>query len=510
VFGWPDHACRGCSFVADQVAHVAHLNARDTTLAFASRAPQAEIERLKTRMGWTMPWYTITDSFDTDFGVDEWHGTNAFIRDDDNNVFRTYFVNNRGGEQMGSTWNYLDITAFGRQQEWEDSPEGYPQTPPYKWWNWHDEYDHAPSSQWAKVVEKGSCDRVATRSTEETMKIVRRITHGVLIGGFVAELGALAIADTHTLRPTPKTVTWGYFDANTPPVLRVNSGDTVEIEALVAAAPRQLEAAGVSREKIQQALIDIDREVTERGEIPHILTGPIYVEGAKPGDVLEVRILSVDLTIPYAVTFFMPGRGFLPDEFPYFHARSIPLDMNRKIADFAPGIEVPIRPFFGVIGVAPPPLSGRISSGPPWIHTGNMDNKELIAGSTLYVPVHADGALFSVGDGHAAQGDGEVCVTAMETSLRGTFQLIVRKDLKLDWPRAETPTDYMTMGFHENLTEATRIATEQMLEFLMKDKHLDRSSAYVLASNAMNLRITQLVDGKVGVHALVPKAIFKR
>jgi acetamidase/formamidase len=342
------------------------------------------------------------------------------------------------------------------------------------------------------------------------MKVVRLITHGVLMAGFVAELGSLAIAETHTLVPTPKTVTWGYFDAKTPPVLRVKSGDTVDIEALIAAAPRQLEAAGVPREKIQQSLIDIDREVTERGEIPHILTGPIYVEGAEPGDVLEVRILSVDLTIPYAVTFFMPGRGFLPDEFPYFHARSIPLDMTRKVADFAPGIEVPIRPFFGVIGVAPPPLSGRISSGPPWIHTGNMDNKELIAGSTLYVPVHADGALFSVGDGHAAQGDGEVCVTAMETSLRGTFQLIVRKDMKLDWPRAETPTDYMTMGFHENLTDATRIATEQMLDFLMKDKHLDRSSAYVLASNAMNLRITQLVDGKVGVHALVPKAIFKQ
>jgi predicted dithiol-disulfide oxidoreductase (DUF899 family) len=155
VFGWPDHACRGCSFVADQVAHLAHLNARDTTLAFASRAPQADIERLKSRMGWTMPWYTITDGFDKDFGVDEWHGTNAFIRDDDNNVFRTYFVNNRGDEQMGSTWNYLDITALGRQEEWEDSPDGYPQTPPYKWWNWHDEYDHAPSSQWSSVVDRG-------------------------------------------------------------------------------------------------------------------------------------------------------------------------------------------------------------------------------------------------------------------------------------------------------------------------------------------------------------------
>jgi predicted dithiol-disulfide oxidoreductase (DUF899 family) len=147
VDGWPHHACRGCSMVADQVAHVAHLNARDTTLVFASRAPQADIERVKARMGWQMPWYTITDDFDTDFGVDEWHGTNAFIRDGDR-VFRTYFINNRGDEALGSTWSYLDMTALGRQEEWEDSPEGYPQTPPYAWWNWHDEYEAAQPSQW--------------------------------------------------------------------------------------------------------------------------------------------------------------------------------------------------------------------------------------------------------------------------------------------------------------------------------------------------------------------------
>jgi predicted dithiol-disulfide oxidoreductase (DUF899 family) len=139
VYGWPDHACPGCSLVADQVAHVAHLNARDTTLVFASRGPQPDIERVKARMGWKMPWYTMTDGFDTDFGVDEWHGTNAFIRDGDG-VFRTYFINNRGDEPMGSTWSYLDLTALGRQEDWEDSPEGYPQTPPYKWWKWHDEY----------------------------------------------------------------------------------------------------------------------------------------------------------------------------------------------------------------------------------------------------------------------------------------------------------------------------------------------------------------------------------
>jgi predicted dithiol-disulfide oxidoreductase (DUF899 family) len=139
VAGWPEHGCPGCSFGADQVAHLAHLNARDTTLAYVSRAPQEDIERYKERMGWSVPWYTLTDDFDADFGVSEWHGTNAFSREGDD-IFRTYFVDARGDEAMGSTWAYLDITALGRQEEWEDSPEGYPQTPPYEWWNLHDEY----------------------------------------------------------------------------------------------------------------------------------------------------------------------------------------------------------------------------------------------------------------------------------------------------------------------------------------------------------------------------------
>jgi len=154
VYGWPDHACRGCSLGADQVSHLSHLNARDTTLVYASRAPQPDIERLKARMGWTIPWYTITDNFDVDFDVDQWHGHNAFIREDDK-IFRTYFINNRGDEQMGSLWSYLDITALGRQENWEDSPTGYPQTEPYKWWNWHDEYapDASPDPEWAKVSD---------------------------------------------------------------------------------------------------------------------------------------------------------------------------------------------------------------------------------------------------------------------------------------------------------------------------------------------------------------------
>jgi predicted dithiol-disulfide oxidoreductase (DUF899 family) len=155
VYGWPDHACRGCSMVADHVGNLAHLNARDTALVFVSRAPQAEIERLKTRMGWSMPWYSLTDDFDADFGVDQWHGTNAFIRDGDR-VFRTYFINNRGDEALGNTWSYLDMTALGRQEDWEDSPEGYPQTPPYQWWNWHDDYDtDAQSEGWTDQVARG-------------------------------------------------------------------------------------------------------------------------------------------------------------------------------------------------------------------------------------------------------------------------------------------------------------------------------------------------------------------
>ena len=155
VHGWPEHACVGCSLMADHVSNLAHLNARDTTFVYASPASQDDIERVKARMGWTMPWYTMTDEFDLDFGVDQWHGTNAFIRDGDR-VFRTYFINNRGDEAMGSTWSYLDITALGRQEEWEDSPEGYPKSPPYEWWNWHDEYSDAqPSEEWSAQIERG-------------------------------------------------------------------------------------------------------------------------------------------------------------------------------------------------------------------------------------------------------------------------------------------------------------------------------------------------------------------
>ena len=240
----------------------------------------------------------------------------------------------------------------------------------------------------------------------------------------------------------------------------------------------------------------------------HFLTGPVYVEGAQPDDVLEVRIQKIQPAIPYALNAFSPGRGFLPDDYPYARTKVIPLDEKRMVAKFADGIEIPMHPFFGSMGVAPPAVTGRISSNPPWVHGGNLDNKELVAGTILYLPVHTRGALFQAGDGHAGQGDGEVDVTAMETSLIGTFQFIVRKDMHLRWPRAETPTHYITMGVNANLTEATKSAVHEMIDFLMKEKHLSREDAYMLASVAADLHITQLVDENDGVHMMIPKSIF--
>jgi acetamidase/formamidase len=315
---------------------------------------------------------------------------------------------------------------------------------------------------------------------------------------------------THKLAPTPKTVVWGHYDASTPPVLRIKSGDTVEIQSLIVSSPARLESAGVHSDQVEQSLRDIHKEVTNKGPGAHILTGPIHIDTAEPGDVLEVRIKSVKLAIPYAYNAFYPGRGFLPEDYPYARMRIIPLDEKRMVARFREGIEIPLRPFFGSLGVAPPEASGRISSGPPWVHAGNLDNKELVAGTTLFIPVHVPGALFLAGDGHAAQGNGEVDITALETSLVGTFQLIVRKDLRLKWPRAETPTHFIAMGIHEDLNEAARMAVREMIDFLVSEKHLSRDDAYMLSSVAADLEITQLVDGNKGVHAMIPKAIFKK
>ena len=321
-------------------------------------------------------------------------------------------------------------------------------------------------------------------------------------------LALTASAQTIKLEPSPTTVAWGHYDPSTPPVLRIQSADVVQVHTLITSSPTRLEAAGVPPDQVEQSLRDIYRDVKDKGPGGHILNGPIFVDGAEPGDTLEVRIQRVDLAIPYAYNGFRPGRGYLPEDFPYSRMKIIPLDRARMIAQFAPGIEIPLRPFFGSMGIAPPENVGRIDSAPPWIHGGNLDNKELVAGTTLYLPVHVKGALFQVGDGHAGQGNGEVDITALETSLIGTFQLVVRKDMHLRWPRAETPTHYITMGLHEDLVEATKMAIREMIDYLSTDRHLTRDDAYMLASVAADLSITELVDGNKGVHMMIPKAIF--
>jgi len=309
----------------------------------------------------------------------------------------------------------------------------------------------------------------------------------------------------HHLAATPQTVAFGYYSAVATPVLRVASGDTVDVETLITNRPDRLEAAGVAPSDVQQSLRDIVAQVTDRGPGGHILTGPVYVSGADSGDVLEVRILSIDLAIPYG---YNGCSGFLRGNCDSTKTtRIIPLDRARMVAQFAPGVEIPLHPFFGSMGVAPPRDSGRVSSNPPSIHAGNLDNKELVAGTTLFIPIHTTGALFEVGDGHAAQGDGEVDQTAIETSLRGRLQLTVRKDMHLAWPRAETPTHFIAMGMDKDLTKATQIAVQQAIDFVAAYRGWSKMEAYRLVSVACDVRVTELVDGNVGVHVMIPKAI---
>jgi acetamidase/formamidase len=316
--------------------------------------------------------------------------------------------------------------------------------------------------------------------------------------------------DSYPLKPSPRTATWGYYDAKTPAALRIKSGDSVEMQTLITASRERYESAGLWPDRVEPAWREIYDQVKDHGPGIHILTGPVYVEGAEPGDVLEVRIQKIRLAIPYALNAFAPGRGFLPEDFPYERVKVIPLDEKRMVAQFGDGIEIPLHPFFGSMGVAPPASSGRISSAPPWVNAGNLDNKELVEGTTLFIPVHAPGALFQAGDGHAGQGDGEVDITAMETSLVGTFQFFVRKDMRLRWPRAETPTEFITMGLDEDLTAATKVAVREMIDFLMQEKHMTRDDAYMLASVAADLHITQVVDGNKGVHMIISKSIFAK
>lgn len=316
---------------------------------------------------------------------------------------------------------------------------------------------------------------------------------------------------THRLEATPSTVAYGYYWSEAAPALRIASGDIIDVDTLLTNTPAGLAKAGVPDEKIQPSLKSIVEQVTgeHKGPGGHILTGPVYVDGAEPGDVLEVKILAIELAIDYG---YNGCKGFLPEncepDAPY---KILPLDRKRMTAEFAPGIVIALRPFFGSMGVAPAPQAGRVSSNPPGRHAGNLDNRELVAGSTLYIPVFVRGALFEIGDGHAAQGDGEVDQTAIETSLRGRLQLTVRKDMKLTWPRAETTTDYISMATDPDLTVATRGAIQEMVDFLVATKQLTRHQAYQLVSIAGNVAVTQLVDKpNLGVHVRLPKSVFTR
>jgi acetamidase/formamidase len=318
-------------------------------------------------------------------------------------------------------------------------------------------------------------------------------------------------AETFTLKVTPETVAWGNYDAAAKPVLRVHSGDTVIFETVLTNSPTGLEHNGVSPEQVEKSLRDVFDHVAlaDRGPGGHILTGPVYIDGAQPGDVLQIRIKRISLAIPYAYNGFRYGVGLMTDDYPYSRTKIIPLDREHMTAQFAPGVTIPLHPFFGSMGVAPPPGFGRYDSVPPTINGGNMDNKELVQGTTLYLPVWAPGALFEVGDGHAGQGNGEVDVTAMETSLVGEFEFTVRKDLKVSYPRAETPTHYISMGFDDDLSIATHKAVREMIDFLVDNKHLSKDDAYMLVSVAGDVDITELVDRNKGVHVMLPKAIFK-
>jgi acetamidase/formamidase len=327
-----------------------------------------------------------------------------------------------------------------------------------------------------------------------------------LAGGLVAGQSP----KTHRLEATPATVAYGYYWSGATPALRIRSGDIIDVDTLLTNTPAGLERAGIKPVRIQDSLKRIVAEVTgdRRGPGGHILTGPVFVDGAEPGDVLEVKILSIDFALDYG---YNGCSGFLPENCDRsVPQKIIPIDSKRMTAEFKPGIVIPLRPFFGSLGVAPAAELGRVSSNPPGRHAGNLDNKELVAGSTLFIPVFVTGALFEIGDGHAAQGDGEVDQTAIETSLRGRVQLTVRKGMALTWPRAETATDYISMAADPDLKVATSTAIQEMVDFLAATRGLSKHEAYQLASIAGNVAVTQLVDRpNVGVHVKVPKNIFK-
>ena len=343
----------------------------------------------------------------------------------------------------------------------------------------------------------------------------RLLRRAIMVAGYpilwsCASASTITPAQTvHSLPATPTTVAYGYYWSEAKPAIRVKSGDIVDVETMLTNTPAGLDRLGVKPEDIPQNLRDIVAQDTGvlKGPGGHILTGPIFVEGADSGDVLEVRIQSITLPIAYG---YNGCSGFVRELCEVRGSKLIPMDRARMTAEVAPGIVVPLRPFWGSMGVAPAPALGRVSSNPPSRHAGNMDNRELVAGTTLFVPIFVKGALLEIGDGHAAQGDGEVDQTGLETNLRGRVQLIVRKDMRLDWPRIETPTHWITMGTDTSLVVATKTAITEMVKMLQQMKGITQTEAYQAASMAADLHITQLVDGNVGVHMMIAKTYLGR
>ncbi|MEX0282071.1 MAG: acetamidase/formamidase family protein [Arenibacterium sp.] len=309
------------------------------------------------------------------------------------------------------------------------------------------------------------------------------------------------------LKASPETCAWGYFDASLEPVIEVESGELIVIDT-VSGGPEHTPAA-VDGFDIPPELLEIHAKSPR--QLPgHILTGPVGIVGAKAGQVLEVQIVDVQLRQNWGWNIIRPLAGTLPDEFPEARSTIIPLNRENMTGELSWGLNLPLKPFFGVMGVAPPANWGRISTIQPRAHGGNIDNKELGAGTTLYLPIFTDSALFSCGDGHGAQGDGEVCVTAIETALQGTFRFVLRDDLNITYPRAQTPTHLITMGMHEDLDRCAEMALRDMIAWIVERTGLGREDAYMLCSLAGDLRITQTVNGNKGVHMMMETALLTK
>ena len=310
------------------------------------------------------------------------------------------------------------------------------------------------------------------------------------------------MSQTHHLEATPDTVAWGYLDARREPVLEIDSGDEVTIDT-ISGEPWDLPPGNRGVLPDHKAVLDAQRK--ESGEGVHHLTGPVYVRGAEPGDVLQVDVLEATPRQDWGFCQILPLKGILPHEFTDYQTQHIAIDRDRGMAVTPWGVEFELDPFFGIMAVAPPPAWGRLSSPVPWAFGGNLDNKELKPGSTLYLPVFNDGALFSAGDGHGRQGDGEVCIDALETALTGRFRLTVRKDLGYTQPFAETETHLIAMGLADDLDAAAADTVRQMVSHITARSDMDRNQAYMMCSLVGDLHITQVVDGNKGVHMLYDK-----